>query len=107
LHLEKVTKHGGSKLPEYQIWSAMIQRCLNPNNKRYKDYGGRGIKVCDRWLEFENFYEDIGPRPTPEHVIDRINNDGPYEKSNCRWATPSESARNKFRNIDDVIILDD
>ena len=69
--------HGLSKLPEYKIWKGMKARCFSPNNPRFSDYGGRGIDVCDRWREsFENFYADMGPRPSPGHSIDRIDNDG-------------------------------
>ncbi|WNM52938.1 HNH endonuclease [Staphylococcus phage S-CoN_Ph10] len=88
--------HGLSKLPEYNVYTTMINRCNNPNHDRYHRYGGRGIKVCDRWLEsFENFYENMGNRPSSKHQIDRINNDGDYTPENCRWVTPYENAINK------------
>lgn len=86
--------HGLSHLPEYRIWHGMRQRCRNPNTFRYEDYGGRGISVCKRWNKFVNFYADMGPRPSPEYSLDRINNDGPYKKSNCRWATRQTQSRN-------------
>ncbi len=95
------TTHGLSggrakKKPEYKSWCSMKGRCCNQKNKAFKDYGGRGIKVCDRWLNsFENFLADMGERPTPKHSIDRINNDGNYEPSNCRWATRLQQGRNK------------
>lgn len=95
LRIDVISKHGKSKSPEFRTWSHMIQRCTNPSNDRYKDYGGRGIKVCDRWMSFEAFSEDMGCRPSINHSIDRINNDGNYEPGNCRWATHSEQQNNK------------
>jgi hypothetical protein len=89
-------KHGLRKTPEYEIWRAMKQRCLNPKHKSWKNYGGRGIKICDRWLNsVENFFEDMGKRPNSDYSIDRINNDGNYEPSNCKWATPTEQNNNR------------
>lgn len=77
------------------IWKAMIQRCTNPNDRRWKDYGGRGITVCQRWREsFEAFYADMGPRPDGLS-IDRVNNDRGYSPQNCQWATREQQARNK------------
>lgn len=82
--------------PEYSIWSGMIQRCKNPDHVGYKNYGGRGIRVCDRWLySFESFIEDVGERPGPEYSLDRIDNDGNYEPGNCRWADRKTQAANK------------
>jgi hypothetical protein len=78
----------------------MKARCLNPNSKDYYLYGGRGIKVCDRWLEdFQAFFDDMGSRPSSNHSLDRINYNGNYEPSNCRWATVLEQARNQRKNI--------
>jgi hypothetical protein len=79
---------------EYQVWKAMKRRCFYKKDKHYQDYAGRGITICDRWLKFENFIEDMGPRPKGTS-IDRINNCGNYEPSNCRWATKSQQQSNK------------
>lgn len=88
---------GKSKHPLYQIYHSMIARCHRVTDKRYSSYGGRGIKVCDRWREdFWNFVEDIGERPTDQkYHIDRIDNDGDYCPENCKWATLSESNKNR------------
>lgn len=87
-------KHGGCDRPEYTIWEGMIQRCTNPNAKFYKYYGGRGIKVCDRWRDFQNFFNDMGERPGKEFSIERIDGDKDYEPSNCKWATKTEQQHN-------------
>lgn len=88
--------HGMFKSPEYTSWSHLKSRCLCKTDSKYPDYGGRGITVCDRWKNsFTAFYEDMGPKPSPLHSIDRENNDGNYEPTNCRWALPHIQQRNK------------
>jgi len=99
LHREAVTKHGMKKTKIYHVWAIMLDRCNNPHSIKYPNYGGRGIKVCDRWLKFENFFTDMGDKPSEEYSLDRINNDGDYTKDNCRWATNKEQSRNKRNNI--------
>lgn len=87
--------HGLRYTKSYVTWNHMKERCLNPNNPSYPYYGGRGIKICDRWAEsFTNFYEDMGDRPG-SLTLDRIDNDGNYEPSNCRWATRSQQVLNR------------
>ena len=79
-----------------KVWSEMKQRCSNPNNVGYKNYGGRGITVCDEWKNsFAQFMEDMGPRPSDKHEIDRVDNNGNYEPSNCGWATKFEQQLNR------------
>jgi hypothetical protein len=78
----------------------MKERCYNPNNNRFKHYGGRGIRVCDRWLNsYPVFLADMGRRPSPQHSIDRVNNDGLYTPENCRWATVVEQRKNQRRAV--------
>lgn len=92
-------KHGRSETSEYATWLQMRARCHRPTADVYKYYGGRGIRVCDRWRRsFEAFLADMGPRPTTRHRIERLDNDGHYEPGNCKWATQTEQGRNKRNN---------
>lgn len=94
-----VLTHGKCNTLEFKSWCSMKARCYIPSVTQYGDYGGRGITVCDRWLEsFENFLEDMGTRPTPKHTVERVNNDGNYEPGNCVWATKKEQMQNTRRS---------
>lgn len=81
--------------PTYRSWAAMMTRCLNPNVPHYKYYGGRGIEVCERWHSFENFLADMGPRPEGRYSIERVDRDGRYEPSNCKWIPQRDQSKNK------------
>lgn len=99
LHREVMTPHGatvgGKRSPEYLAWGHMRRRCQDPQHPQFRNYGGRGIAVCERWQEFQNFLADMGARPSPRHSLDRIDNDGSYEPGNCRWATKDVQQHNR------------
>lgn len=89
-------RHGKAGTPIYRAWQGMKVRCYSKNASNYNRYGGRGIKVCKRWLSsFSNFYKDVGDKPSPNHSLERINNDGDYEPNNVRWASKAEQVRNR------------
>jgi hypothetical protein len=100
LRLEAVITHGMSRTPLHNVWITMNQRCTNPNHPHFKDYGGRGIKVCEEWCQsflvyFNYVMENLGDRPSKKHSIDRIDNDGNYEPGNLRWATQTQQIHNQ------------
>lgn len=97
--------HGMSRTSEYDAWSSMIERCTKPGSHNYEGYGARGIHVCDRWLHsFQDFFSDMGLRPTSDHSIDRVDNDGNYSPENCRWATRAEQQAN--RRVTRKVVVD-
>lgn len=98
LQLVKRIRHGMNNTKTYAVWEAMIQRCTNPRWKAFKNYGGRGITVCERWRAFENFFADMGEAPSGLQ-LDRIDNNLGYFKDNCRWATPLVNSRNRRPNV--------
>lgn len=97
--LKRITTHGGTNSPEYGIWEAIRGRCLSPGHSAYKHYGGRGITICARWVNFSNFLADMGKRPSLKHSIDRIDNNGNYEPGNCRWVTQGQQCQNSRRTV--------
>lgn len=96
---ETRTKHGDHRTLEYFTWRSMKARCTDPGVRYYEKYGGRGIKVCERWLNYENFLSDMGRKPSKAHSLDRVDNDGDYTPENCRWATKSEQTRNRSTSV--------
>lgn len=101
----KNLKHGRADTPEHRAWIGMRQRSLNKNDKSYAMYGGKGVSVCKRWLNsFENFYKDMGPKPSKTHSLDRIDVNGNYEPSNCRWATAKQQMRNRTVSLPRPVI---
>lgn len=98
--IRPVIKHNLYGSSEYSSWQHMKARCCNINSHVYHHYGGRGIKICDRWVNsFQNFIDDMGFKPTPKHTIDRVDNNGDYEPGNCKWVTISEQQRNRRNNV--------
>ena len=98
--VEQLTIHGATGTPEHKIWLNMIERCHWPDHKMFVRYGGRGISVCDEWRNsFSAFFTHVGARPTPQHSIDRINNDGGYEPGNVRWATKKQQSNNRRNTL--------
>lgn len=96
---QQLTKHGMTETPEYFAWQAMKNRCYREKDEHFHRYGGRGITVCERWIEcFENFISDMGFRPSGKHSLDRKNNDGNYEPDNCKWSTKKEQCNNRASN---------
>lgn len=95
----RITKHGKSRSPEYTAWQHIKERCFVPSCSSFKDYGARGITMCPEWRDsFDAFFAHVGSRPSPQHSIDRINNNGHYEPGNCRWATAEQQVSNRRNN---------
>lgn len=97
--------HGKFGTPEYSCWAQMKRRCERPKCRAYPNYGGRGIRVCDHWATFQPFFADMGPRPSPQHTIERVDTNGNYEPGNCKWATMGEQSRNRRDTV--LVTIDD
>lgn len=94
--IQRMTTHGRTRTTEFKSWTGMKERCYRPSRRDYKNYGERGIRVCDEWLhDFQAFHNHVGPKPSPKHSIDRIDNGGNYEPGNVRWATPEQQSQNR------------
>jgi len=102
--LKKRERHGMCTTREYRSWQHAVSRCLTETNAKYSLYGGRGITVCDEWKMFGAFIRDMGTAPTPHHTLDRIDVNGNYEPSNCRWATPRQQANNRQKATQILIV---
>jgi hypothetical protein len=96
--IERNSTHGMAKTKTYKVWNGMLQRCGNPKSSGFHKYGARGIKVCEHWNLFENFYADMGDPPSPKHTLDRINPKGNYCPENCRWTTQKVQQNNRSNN---------
>jgi len=99
LNIERFTVHGCTNTPEYAIWMSMKQRCNNPSNKEFSNYGNRGIKICERWYTFKNFLADMGNKPGNNFSIERVDNSKGYNPDNCIWGTGFEQANNTRKNV--------
>ena len=99
LQKDSVTTHGMKGKPEYRAWDGIINRCTNPNDPRYKDYGARGIAVNEKWKDFKEFFKDVGLRPSPKHSIERVDNNKGYTPGNVIWGTVNQQANNRRNNI--------
>lgn len=91
------TKHGMSSLPEYNVWCGIKQRCYYEKHVSFSIYGGRGVRVCERWHDFANFYADMGPRPSAKHTVERLDSSKDYSPENCTWVTRAAQSRNTSR----------